>query len=78
MGRMVPLRCFCGNAVIRPRLEHEAGAREVVTSLCPACDEGGRFEETFYTDERGRLLPYPLWMEHRGLDPAKATGSAQP
>jgi hypothetical protein len=61
--------------VLRPRLAHEGGAREVVTSLCPECDEGGRFEELFYTDERGRLLPYVMWMEHRGLDPATGTAS---
>jgi len=69
MTALIPLRCMCGNAVRRPRLQHEEGAREVVTSLCPECDTGGRFEELFYTDERGRLLTYVGWMEHRGLAP---------
>lgn len=65
---MIPLRCLCGNAVLRPRLEHEKGARETVTSLCPECDSGGSFEETFYTDESGRLLTYAKWIEHKGLE----------
>ena len=62
----IPLRCFCGNAVLRRRLTHEANAVEVVTSLCPQCDTGD-FEETFYSHPDGRLLPRALWMESQGL-----------
>ena len=64
----IPLRCFCGNAVLRPRLSHEIGAREIVTSLCPECDTGN-FEETFYTDATGRELTYIQWMEKRRQEP---------
>ena len=63
----IPLRCIgCGNAVLRPRLEHEEHAREIAVSFCPACDEGGGFEETFYTDAAtGEMLPWTIYMENR-------------
>ena len=64
----IPLLCRCGNAVLRARLAHEIGARAVVTSCCPLCDEGN-FEELFYTDATGRGLTYVQWMESRGLEP---------
>lgn len=67
---MIPLRCLCcGNAVLRPRLEHEADASEVACSLCPECDDGGSFEELFYGMRDGRLLPYVLYMQETGREP---------
>ena len=69
MSDIVPLRCLCcGNAVLSPRHEHEAGAAEIVMSLCPICDNGG-FEEAFYVDRNGRMMTYIQWMESRGLEP---------
>lgn len=65
---LIPLRCRCGNAVLRPPLAHEAGAAAIVTSLCPECDTGD-FEEVFYVDSTGRELTYVEWMEGRGLEP---------
>lgn len=62
MMRRIPLRCWCGNAVLRPRQQNEDGARECVTSLCPVCDTGD-FEETFYTDRSGRLRTCSEWMD---------------
>lgn len=64
---LIPLRCFCGNAVLRSRMEHEANAREVITSLCPECDTGN-FEETFYTHPNGRLMTWPEWTDSQGLE----------
>jgi hypothetical protein len=69
MRGQIPLRCLCGNAVVRLALEHEIGAKEVVTSLCPVCDTGGGFEELFYTAPTGKLMTYAEWMEFRGLQP---------
>ena len=69
MTQMIPLRCLCGNAVLRPALEHEAGAKEVITNLCPECDSGGGFEEQWYTAPNGEELSYAEWMELNGLEP---------
>lgn len=65
----IPLRCLCGNAVIRPALDHEIGAKEVVTNLCLECDSGGGFEEIWYTTRDDRTLSYAEWMDERGLEP---------
>ena len=65
---LIPLRCRCGNAVLRPRLVHEEGAQAVVTTLCPECDTGD-FEEVFYVDATGRELTHVEWMDSRGLEP---------
>ena len=67
--KKIPLRCFCGNAVLRPAYLWELGAREIVTNLCPECDSGGGYEEQWYLAPDGSHLSYGQWMEFKGLEP---------
>jgi hypothetical protein len=67
---MITLRCSnCGNAVRRPVLQHESGAKEVVSGSCPLCDDGGQFDQIFITAQDGREMNYLQWMDFRGLEP---------
>lgn len=59
MHSPIPLRCLCGNAILSQRLPHEFGLREVIANLCPACDTGGGFEETWYVDDNGEMRSFP-------------------
>lgn len=66
---VIPLRCMCGNAMLRPRLKHEETASEIVVGSCPACDCDCQSSEIFYTRRDGELLTYERWMRYRGLEP---------
>lgn len=67
--RMIALRCRCGNAVRRVRLEYEVHVKECITSSCPLCENAGEFEEIFYTTDAGAIIPsaeqYDWWETAR-------------